>query len=279
MKQVPSLVVIGHVAQDHIGQHIRLGGAASFAAQAAACLGVKTGVVTVAPEAHPLLQEIKNHSLIDLHCAPSQTITTFALDYSGSIRKVTLLKQAPNIMPSDIPERFCNRPVSYIAPVIGECGKEVIEHLKSEVTIVGAQGWLRQAGTKGQIEPALMQDARIVPPNISAIVCSELDHPDSEDIAQMWATKIDVVALTRGAKGITLFHKQVRYDLPATAVEREIDPTGAGDVFGVVLGLCLAQGNWVQESARIAMDAAAAVVENFGLGTLPQKFSGKFSTK
>jgi len=56
-------------------------------------------------------------------------------------------------------------------------------------------------------------------------------------------------------------------EIPA-APAREVDATGAGDVFGVVLTLELAQGRPLAVAGRTAAAAAARVVEGPGLGTL-----------
>jgi len=56
--------------------------------------------------------------------------------------------------------------------------------------------------------------------------------------------------------------------VPAAAAN-EIDPTGAGDVFGVVLTLELARAATLAAAGRAAAAAAARVVEGAGLGTLP----------
>jgi sugar/nucleoside kinase (ribokinase family) len=47
-----------------------------------------------------------------------------------------------------------------------------------------------------------------------------------------------------------------------------VDPTGAGDVFGLVLALSLAGGAAPTEAATLAAGAAARVVEGPGLGRL-----------
>jgi len=75
------------------------------------------------------------------------------------------------------------------------------------------------------------------------------------------------VAITRGAQGSTLLLAGDRLDVPA-APAHEIDPTGAGDVFGVVLTLHLGAGASPHQAATIAATAAARVVEGTGLGRL-----------
>jgi sugar/nucleoside kinase (ribokinase family) len=62
-------------------------------------------------------------------------------------------------------------------------------------------------------------------------------------------------------------------DVPA-APAIEVDPTGAGDVFGLVFALALARGADLATAGQRAAAAAARVVEGPGLGTLGQMGGG-----
>lgn len=266
---IPELVVIGHVARDYVHNEQRLGGAAAFAACAAACLGVDTGVVTAAPENFDLLQPLSLDERISLVQINSQIETAFALDYSGPVRQIHLRGRACDIAAADIPEHFCDAPVAYIAPVIGECGGEVIARLRSNHIVVGAQGWLRTTNSAGLLVPTIATEALEPPPGISVVVFSELDHPEAESLAQRLAQSVGVVALTRGSKGVTLYEKSNTTHVAAFPAD-EVDPTGAGDVFGIVFGLALHRGMTPVAAARAAARAAASVVEGPGLGNLSE---------
>jgi 1D-myo-inositol 3-kinase len=264
----PELLVIGHVARDFIGSDVRLGGAASFASRAAACLGVHTALVTAAPWHFDLLNILEDTPSITVLRIDSPEETGFALDYSGPIRKIHLRSRALDITPQHIPAALRNTPVAYIAPVIGECGNAVIQCLTSPSIVVGAQGWLRTVNPEGLLIPTQHPDILQPSAKITAMVFSELDHPSSEDIARTLAQHIPLVALTRGSQGVTLFTpKATPVHIPA-APAVEIDPTGAGDVFGIVLGLSLHKGMPFTQAAEAAVYAAARVVEGPGLGNL-----------
>src|SRR5688572_14259198 len=128
--QVPDLdvAVIGHVTRDLIAGEQRLGGAASFAARAAALFGHTTHLVTAAPAGEPLLEALE-HDAIALHTKRTRELTTFELDYSGKERRVFLRAQAPAIEPGDVPAAARKARMIYVAPVIGECGRAVMEIL------------------------------------------------------------------------------------------------------------------------------------------------------
>ena len=270
------LLVLGHVTRDEIGGELRLGGAASYAALAAARLGVATTLVTVAPPDDPLLEPLRRAPGLALHCLPSPVITTFALSYQDGRRTLALRRTARALAPGDLPARWRRggggadangvAGVAYVGPVAGECGGALIAALGARFVAAGLQGWLRRAGAGGVIEPALAAEA-IDPPRLDAAILSEEDHPDAEAIAARFAAAGALVAITRGARGATLRAPAARWEI-AAAPALEVDPTGAGDVFGVVLALGLAAGQPPPAAAAAAALAAARVVEGPGLGRL-----------
>jgi sugar/nucleoside kinase (ribokinase family) len=262
----PELLVLGHVTRDEMGGETRLGGAASYAARAAARLGVKTALVTVAPPADPLLAPLRELPGLTVHCAPSDVITTFALEYAGPRRSLALRARARPLTGADVPPDWLAAPAAYLGPVAAECDRALVASLRARFAGAGLQGWLRRAGAGGRVEPALLPEAEDPPPLQLAVV-SEEDHPDVERVAARFAAAGAVVAITRGARGATLLTSRARIEIPA-APAREVDPTGAGDVFGVVLTLRLASGAPLAEAGAAAAQAAARVVEGPGLGRL-----------
>lgn len=262
----PQLLVLGHVTRDEVGGELRLGGAVSYAALAAVRLGVETALVTVAPPDNPLLEPLRRLPGLRLHCVPSAVMTTFALAYAGGRRSLVLRRRAAALGASDIPDSWRRAPIAYVGPVAGECDRALIAALGARFIGTGLQGWLRQAGPDGQIRPALLSEARDPPP-VQLAIASEEDHPDIEDVAARFAATGATVAITRGARGATLIASDGRIEVPA-APAHEIDPTGAGDVFGVVLTFRLAAGASLSDAAGAAAEAAARVVEGHGLGRL-----------
>ncbi len=273
----PQLLVLGHVTRDEIDGGLRLGGAASYAALAAARLGVETALVTVAPPDDPLLAALRAEPRLALHCVPSDVMTTFALTYAGARRRLWLRRAARPLRADDIPPRWREAAVAYVGPVAGECDRALLDALGARFVAAGLQGWLRRArpdgepADAGEIEPALAPEA-LAPPRLDAAILSEDDHPDAAAIGARFAAAGARVAITRGARGATILDGKTRLDIPA-APAVEVDPTGAGDVFGVVFALRLAsaasaRGATAQDAAVAAASAAARVVEGPGLGRL-----------
>jgi sugar/nucleoside kinase (ribokinase family) len=298
VKSRVELLVLGHVTRDEIDagneagaqggeerRSVRWGGAAAYAALAAARLGVRTGLVTAAPLDSPLLDELRAETRLSLHVVPSTTFTTFALRYAGGQRSLWLLGRAPSLRFEDIPPAFTGAPTVYVAPVAGECSAGLVRACAARTTTfvgVGLQGWLREIdageaasvtsrGESRLVRPAL--DASILEvPGVAAAVASEVDHPDITAFASRLVDRGTAVAITRGARGASLFHGHARVDVPAAQAD-EREPTGAGDVFGVVFTLQLANGASLREAGAAAAEAAARVVEGPGLGTLSRQVS------
>jgi 1D-myo-inositol 3-kinase len=277
------LLVLGHVTRDEFGdlshtgtgdhpeqnrREVRLGGAAGFVSRAAVTCGLRTALVTVAPPAARLLHELRALDGLTMHVVPSEQMTTFALDYGGAVRRLRLLAAAPPLRPQDIPDELRRAPVAYVGPVAGECDRALVESLGPETFVAaGLQGWLRTADREGRIQPHLHQAVQDPPPNLRVAVLSEEDHPEAGAIARRLATRGVIVALTAGARGATLFTGDSRIAIAAHPAN-EVDPTGAGDVFGLCFAVAVARGLSPQAAAQLATRAAARVVDGPGLGTL-----------
>lgn len=264
----PELLIVGNVTRDEIAQDGKkhLGGTAAFAARAASTMGVACAVVTAAPDHFDLLRPLVDDPGIALARIACAEETAFGLQYTAGKRRLDLLAQAPDLRPQDVPHAWRQTRWAYIAPIMGECDRAMVESLNSPCIVACAQGWLRTVGKNGEVVPALGPEIETLPKNLTAIVFSELDHPDSEVLAQSMAAQGPIVALTRGKKGVSLYTPE-RIDVPAVPVV-EVEPTGAGDVFGLVFTLNLGLGKTPVEAAQEAVQAAARVVEGPGLGNL-----------
>ena len=74
----------------------------------------------------------------------------------------------------------------------------------------------------------------------------------------------EIAALTRGPKGSVILDHEEAHEVPAAAVGKVVDTTGAGDLYaaGVLYGLT--QGFALPECARIGGIAAAEVIQHYG---------------
>lgn len=272
MTHLPDVLIVGHVTRDLMGQRELLGGAAAFAAQAASCLGMRAAMVTSAPDPFALMQPLRLDPALDVTCVQAEQETTFEVSYPATGRQLRVLARARDVRLADVPVALRSAPLAFVAPVVGECDRELVEGLKAQVVMAGIQGWLRTLGPRGEVRPAPSRLIESPPQNLDAVVFSELDHPESDALARHLAAAGVLVALTRGREGVSLFLPE-RVDVPA-AQAVEVDPTGAGDVFGLVFGTALVHGLSPVVAAQRAVVAAARVVEGPGLGNLSHYAEG-----
>ena len=263
----PTLLVLGHVTRDVFGSETRLGGAASFAARAAALLGIDTALVTVAPPDAPELAALSAIPSLRVQVVPSALMTTFALDYAGPHRQLSLVERARELREDDVPVAWRHPALVYAGPVAGECDAELIASFSSAYALGCIQGWLRDPAPASPVRARELHAARHPPHNLRAVAFSAADHPEAQNIAAHLTSLGVTVALTYGRDGARVSWGEDSEWVPASAA-REVDATGAGDVFALVFGLSLWAGCAPPEAARRAALAAARVVEGPGLGRL-----------
>ena len=159
--------MIGHVTRDEVDGGVRLGGAGSYAALAAACLGYDTALLTAAPPDDPLLEPLRRAPRLHLHCLPSEVMTTFALDYAAGQRRLWLRRRARPLTIADVPGEWRRPRIAYVGPVAGECDGAFVHALEATFAGAGLQGWLRRTREDGLVEPASLGEATegYVPPH------------------------------------------------------------------------------------------------------------------
>jgi fructokinase len=77
------------------------------------------------------------------------------------------------------------------------------------------------------------------------------------DVTPLWRDKIQLIAITRGANGVTLYTRSLHYDVPGFSVSA-VDTTGAGDAFvaAMLVGI-LENPDYIDKLPQIARFANA----------------------
>lgn len=265
------LLVVGHVTRDlvvrdGVAEPERLGGAASYAAAAALARGCEVALVTSAPPGFALATALLGHPRLKATVLPAREATTFRLVYAGPERTVHRIAAAEPLDQADV---FGDRgdagaawraPVVYLAPVSGEIAPYAALAWPEATVVAGLQGWMRDVDDDGAITAVRPPSLR----GLAAAVFSEHDHPDAMKIAADLARTVPIVVVTHGARGATLLQGDELHAIPASPAT-EVDPTGAGDVFGAVLALELGAGRPAKDAALTAAEAAARAVERQGI--------------
>jgi hypothetical protein len=274
------LLVVGHVTRDLLpAGDWRAGGAALYASVTAQRMGLRVGVVTSAPpdlRAH--VAQILGDA-VTLAVVESETATTYENRYTPAGRVQFLRSVAQPLTLADIPLAWRTCDVALLAPVAGELAPALAGELRPRIRGAAPQGWLRQWGADGRVRPRQFSAAELDALGaLAALILSREDltgpdaHPEAQTAAERtlrdWARRLPLLAVTCGAAGAELWRGGVVerfHGYPA----REVDPTGAGDVFATAFLCALAASGDAASALDQANRVAALSVEGDGSSAIP----------
>jgi len=282
IQEVPDFLAIGHAARDiQPGGEWRLGGSVAFAALTASRLGLKSAVVTSGSS--ELLAELsRTLPDVEVTAIPSVEATTFENVYTDGVRRQYLRGRAATISLDAVPTNWRAAPMILLAPLIGEVEPELAAELsrsKSGLLAATPQGWLRRTDSIGRVTPAPFDMAGQILPFLQVMILSYEDVmvdattgrgvEQAQELVSDWARIVPLVVITRGAAGAVLFQKgQSPRAFPGYPV-REVDPTGAGDVFAAAFMAQLYRTSDSAAAMDLANRVAACSVEALGVSGIP----------
>lgn len=266
MFSVPEFVAIGHLTLDTTGDsHRRPGGAALYAGLLAARLGLRVGLLTSFGPDFP--REVIPPE-IEVVGLPAEATTSFRFFHRGGKRRLSLGARAAPISRRHLPPDWGEASLAYLAPVADEVDPALAGAFPNAGLGVGAQGWARGWDRAGEVRVRPWEDPTPVLREAQALFLSDEDIEGWEGEALDLFQRVPVGALTLGADGAILFVNGARYSVvPAPA--REVEPTGAGDVFAAAFLIHYARTQDPWEAAGYAAAAGALAVEGVGIGGVP----------
>ena len=259
------LVVIGHVTVDRMAGTSRPGGSAYYAALAAHRLGLEVGLLTAAGPDFPLAELPTGVAMVDVP-SPYTTVFEHARGPAGG-RALRLAARAVDLEVSQLPSTWCRAPLALLAPVANEVDPALAGSFLDASLCALPQGWMRARGRDGIVEPQPWSDADDVLPHLQMLVASDEDVAGAPEIVTEWAQRVPLAALTQAARGATLYVNGEPYHVAPDAA-REVDETGAGDIFAAALLIEYQRHADPWEAAAAAACAGAAAVEAPGVGGL-----------
>ncbi len=272
-KATPQFVSIGHFTHDVTEDGLILGGAASYSSIAARRLGWRTGVVSAVGRDFLHFERFDGIPIAlagatrDLPSEDSFT-TTFTNIYENGVRRQVLSGVASQICPEHIPSEWLNAEIVYLCPVANEIHPAVVNMFPDSLIGASPQGWMRRWDDDGRVSQRKWKDAPKVLPHVDVVVMSEEDVAPFPEIVYEYAELADIVVLTRGERGATLFQNGQQFDSSAFTT-CTADPTGAGDVFAAAFLSNFHQTRDVHKAATFANCAASFVVEKEGTEGIP----------
>jgi sugar/nucleoside kinase (ribokinase family) len=182
-----------------------------------------------------------------------------------------LKSKAPPITVEDLPKSLKAKTI-HIAPIAGEVTYEVAKKLRScaQWVSLDPQGLVRSFDEKGNVTRGSLTDKRML--GLIDIYKSSLNEikavtgmsTQKSAIKAVHDYGVEAVIVTLGTKGAVLSVEETVYKIPAYKSKKDVDPTGAGDVF---IGGFLAEyirGENLLWCACVGSAAASLLVEVAG---------------
>ena len=263
----PDFVAVGHVTLDRFGDTTQPGGAALYAAMAAHRLGLSVGILTSHADDFPL--ELIPPQ-IEVVSVPAEATTTFVHDTGSAPRTMRVSAVARTLGAADVPEDWIDAPLVLLAPVADELDPHLATAFTGPTLAAAAQGWLRALDPDGTVSPTLWTPPEFLLGRLQAIFVSTEDVAGQEEATLEWFERVPIGVLTAGRLGALLFVNGERYEV-APRPAREVDATGAGDVFAAHFLIHYQRAGDAWEAAAAAACAASLSVEAAGTAGVPDR--------
>ena len=260
----PDFVAVGHVTLDRIGEATRPGGSALYAAVTAHRLGLSVGILTSHGDDFPL-DVIP--SKIEVVSVPAADTTRFEHrpDPGGRVSHVRAV--AGPLTLDDVPDDWRSASLALLAPVVDEVDPMIATLFTDGAVAAAAQGWLRQVKPDGLVVPRPWRSPERLLQSVQALFLSREDIRGQETEVVAWFQRVPIGVLTADRDGALLFVNGERYEVhPRPA--REVDPTGAGDVFATAFLVAWHRGDSLAAAGRFGAAAASIAIEDVGPSSL-----------
>jgi len=261
----PEFVAIGHVTLDHFGDVTRPGGAALYAAITAHRLGLSAAILTSHGADFPLEALPTPIEVVGLEAAAT---TAFEHRETRGGRVLRVLGAARPLAAGDLPADWRPAPLVLLAPVLQEVDPMLAAAFPDGAVGAEVQGWLRGVDRDGAVSPTQWKAPPATLGRLLAIFASGHDVRGQESQVTEWVQRVPLAVVTAGAAGAILYVNGDRYDVRPRKT-REVDPTGAGDVFAATFVIHYDRTGDAWEAAEAATCAASLSVEGEGWSTVP----------
>jgi sugar/nucleoside kinase (ribokinase family) len=270
---VPDYLVIGHITKDLVADGFTVGGTVTYGAVTARNLGQRAAIITSAEDDLVLPNVLADIQVIRV---PARATTTFRNIYVNGTRQQYISALAEPIGPDAIPAGWHRVPLIHLGPLVREIDESLVHQFPTSRVVATPQGWFRSWDETGYVSLGGWPGAERLLPYLTALVLSDEDVCGDPSCIDSYATLARTLVVTHGPRGATVYHQgQVRH-FP-TRPAREVDPTGAGDVFAAAFLIRLretAQSSGREdpwEAARFANVVGSFSVEGPGISAIPRR--------
>jgi sugar/nucleoside kinase (ribokinase family) len=263
--KTPDYLIIGHILKDIIPGGAILGGTVSYAGLTADKLGQFTVAVTSYGPDIPSLTALNN---IKIKTVPAPQSTTFENVYENGVRHQKWFTDSTALSADQIPKDWRNTPIVHLAPMAQEISPEMCGYFRNNLVCVTMQGWLRGRDKQHNVIYQTHPNLEKWLPHIDILVLSLADVRGNEDALNHFLNTVQLGVETLGPEGCRVFHRGTVTHVPVQPV-KEVDPTGAGDVFAAAFFIRYRQTRDVIEAAQFANACASLSVKGVGVECVP----------
>jgi sugar/nucleoside kinase (ribokinase family) len=262
--QTIEYLLLGHLAKDLSPDGPRLGGGVAYSGLTAHALGLRVGLVSAAGE-DLSLDPLAGLPIVRI---PSAQSTTFENRYAEGVRTQRVTATARPLSPADVPPAWVDAGCVHLAPIADELPLDAAAAFPAARVVCTPQGWLRRWDAAGEVTHHPWE--RLLPAlqGVEAVVLGWEDIGHDRDAARRLGGIVPILVLTAGASGADLYLEGSSTHIDAPPA-RQVDPTGAGDIFAAAFFVGLLRNAPPLIAARRAAALAARSVEAIGLAGVP----------
>lgn len=278
-----NFLTIGNVTRDTTPEGFRLGGTVSFAAVTAQRLGWRPGVLTRAsldglvpaepgPDGLVRTTGLPGTSLagIPVVVEPALVTTTFTNIYAPEGRTQYVTAVAPPVTPDGLPAEWVDTPVVLLGSIARELPPHWAAVFPKAFIGIAPQGLMRRWDERGLVSHGRWDDGSLFLRRCDAVFLSREDVSGDEAYIAELASQARLLVVTDGYHGATVYQGRNSTAIPPRRA-REVDPTGAGDVFGAAFLIRYAESRDPFLAARFANIVASMSVEAPGMDAIPMR--------
>jgi len=257
---------MGPVTADLAHGRRLLGGTVSYAVPVISRFGHRARIVTSIAENEPLIAPILPYC--DLHNVPAPHTTTFENRYIDGYRQQILHHVGHTLTADNIPADWQNAELVHLAPLANDVDSTIVDAFPNATILLTPQGYMRQWDETGKVTFKVFDDP-ILLSKIDIMVISRADIATAPDLEKHYAEQVRHLVVTDGLNGGYYYHEGTVHHYKAHPA-KEIDPTGAGDVFAASLLASLSLlDNDMHKALTVASRLAACAVTVKGVMTNP----------
>jgi sugar/nucleoside kinase (ribokinase family) len=260
-------LIVGHVTQDRVDHRYVLGGTATYSGLTASSFGQRVGVLTSAAF-EPGLVDVLSIRGIMVARVPAEETTRFVNTYYCNVREQHIEACAAPLTADQVPPEWRTAPIVHLAPIANELQPDLVEAFPGALIGVTPQGWMRAWDESGLVRATAWAGAEQILPRADAVIFSEQDV-EGPEVIERYAELARLMVVTRGQRGASVYREGECRHFPAFQAGRQVDPTGAGDVFAAAYLIHLKQSGDPYESAELANCVASFAIEKRHYNGIP----------